>query len=88
MVGQSQQAAHVAGLNMAYTHLTIDIHFVGHGFQMDMYDRTQSMPGGGGIIRQTECHDFTDTQPSICDRAEQARKAITAAMRGITSLNP
>lgn len=63
-----------------YAHLTVDVRLVGHGAQVDIYDRTLSTPDGQGIQHECGCFDFADDQP-ITERARGMRNAIVKALR-------
>lgn len=70
---------------MKYAHITVEVQFVAHGFQLDIYDRTLATADGQGILHRIECHDFADSSVSICDRAKAASDAIVHAMRSLRS---
>ena len=68
---------------MKYPHLTVEIRLVGHGVQVDFFDRTLATSDGNGILHRTELWDFTEDGPSICERTEAMQQKIYAALRTI-----
>ncbi len=70
---------------MKYAHVVIEIRFVGHGAQVDVFNHTLATRDGQGVIHRTDCFDFADSQP-IADRAAKlvsnaTRDAIKAICR-------
>lgn len=61
-------------------HIRAEVRFVGHGYQLDIWDFTHATKDGQGIHHTTVCNDFADTGNSICDRARQGHNAIIKAM--------
>lgn len=64
-------------------HLVIEVRLVNHGYQIDLFDFSLATQDGQNVIHTCECHDFSDSQPSICRRAAQMSKAILQATKKV-----
>lgn len=82
-VFQGEDMKHQTKNRERYAQLVIEVRFVGHGYQLDIYDHSLATTDGQGIVHACECHDFTDSQIPICDRVAQMASVIIGAARKV-----
>jgi len=64
-----------------YAHLVAEVRFIGHGYQLDIFDNTLATKDGSGVILHSECRDFPDSSKSFCERADEFAEAIKLVLR-------